>query len=590
MKQVEEPRPEQVLEAAPAMVGEPAIEVIGDGTAEGGGAGRGGPSGGPPPRPKGRQSFGTWLADLRTAAGSTGLFPLFVLLGLAAVERFDAQAFGVLGPEIRRSFHLSDSGFTAVFNLSTILPLFLAVFIGAASDRYNRSRITATAGWLWGATAVLTGLSPILGVLIAARLLGGVGLLVNEPVHPSLLADYYQPEHLPRVMSIHRQGSTIGLLGGPLAGVLVGAGIGWRPTFVLLAAPTFVLAAFALRLREPSRGGTLAMAPPADEHVPIGEAFRRLRSIRTLKRTWVAAFFFGSGVLPLINILNLYFDDVFHAGPAVRGGISFLYGLFGVFGLIIGARYTERLSTERGPRWLPIVNGAMIIELAVGLVLLAASPWIAAAAICNAIIGLGAFGFFPAYLTMVARVTPPRLRSQAFSWSLIWFALGGLILSQIAVGFDNRRVTLLVLAAFVAAGGIAEITAEKFVERDIDQAANAEATSTSTALLACHKLDAGYDQVQILFGVDLEIFEGEIVALLGTNGAGKSTLLKAISGLIDPIGGAVYFDGRDITHADANTTARLGIAQVPGGRGVFPTLTVGENLRIAGWMYRSDAA
>ena len=62
--------------------------------------------------------------------GPAGLFPLFVLLGLAAVERFDAQAFGVLGPEIRRTFHLSEGGFVAVFNLTTILPLFLAVFGG----------------------------------------------------------------------------------------------------------------------------------------------------------------------------------------------------------------------------------------------------------------------------------------------------------------------------------------------------------------------------------------------------------------------------------------------------------------------------
>src|SRR5204863_5297149 len=124
----------------------------------------------------------------------------------------------------------------------------------------------------------------------------------------------------------------------------------------------------------------------------------------------------------------------------------------------------------------------------------------------------------------------------------------------------------------------------------IDQAINSENTSTSTALLALHKLDAGYDQVQILFGVDLEIEEGEIVALLGTNGAGKSTLLRAISGLLDPIGGAIFFDGRDITHADAVAKTGFGIVQVPGGRGVFPSLTVAENLRIAGWMYRRDAA
>ena len=248
------------------------------------------------------------------------------------------------------------------------------------------------------------------------------------------------------------------------------------------------------------------------------------------------------------------------------------------------------MSAERGPRWLPIVNGIMVLELAVGLLLLAGAPWVWAAALANCVIGIGVSGFLPAYLTMVARVTPPRLRSQAFSWSLVWFGLGGLILSQIAISVDDKRVTLLLLAVFVAAGGITEMTAEKFIDRDIDQAINSETTSTSTALVALHKLDAGYDQVQILFGVDMEIEQGEIVALLGTNGAGKSTLLKAISGLIDPIGGAIFFDGRDVTHADANTTARLGIAQVPGGRGIFPTLTVAENLRIAGWMERKDTA
>ena len=65
------------------------------------------------------------------------------------------------------------------------------------------------------------------------------------------------------------------------------------------------------------------------------------------------------------------------------------------------------------------------------------------------------------------------------------------------------------------------------------------------------KLEVGYDGVQVLFGVDLEILEGEIVALLGTNGAGKSTLLRTICGVIEADRGAVVFDGIDITHAPA---------------------------------------
>jgi branched-chain amino acid transport system ATP-binding protein len=108
-------------------------------------------------------------------------------------------------------------------------------------------------------------------------------------------------------------------------------------------------------------------------------------------------------------------------------------------------------------------------------------------------------------------------------------------------------------------------------------------------LLSCRGVDVAYDQVRVLFGVDLDVGPREIVALLGTNGAGKSTLLKAISGLVDPMGGTIVFDGRDITHADAVTRAKLGIVQVPGGRAVFPTLTVAEHFKAAGWLFSRES-
>jgi len=101
-------------------------------------------------------------------------------------------------------------------------------------------------------------------------------------------------------------------------------------------------------------------------------------------------------------------------------------------------------------------------------------------------------------------------------------------------------------------------------------------------------VDVAYDKVQVLFGVDLDVAEGEVVALLGTNGAGKSTLLKAISGLIDPIGGSITFDGRDITHASAVDATKLGIIQVPGGKAVFPTLTVAEHFQASTWLYARE--
>ncbi len=115
-----------------------------------------------------------------------------------------------------------------------------------------------------------------------------------------------------------------------------------------------------------------------------------------------------------------------------------------------------------------------------------------------------------------------------------------------------------------------------------------ELTEPSGAFLECRGVDAGYDKVQILFGVDLEVAEGDIVALLGTNGAGKSTLLRAISGLLRPTAGSILLDGRELVGADPGTVAGLGVVQVPGGKAVFPTLTVAEHFRAGCWLFAGE--
>jgi ABC-type branched-subunit amino acid transport system ATPase component len=113
-------------------------------------------------------------------------------------------------------------------------------------------------------------------------------------------------------------------------------------------------------------------------------------------------------------------------------------------------------------------------------------------------------------------------------------------------------------------------------------------TADGGVLLSCRGIDMAYGSVQILFGVDFDVTTGEMVALLGTNGAGKSTLLKGICGLVRPTGGSVRFKGEDITKTPADVTARKGISLMPGGKGVFPTLSVDENLRLASWLIRDD--
>jgi ABC-type branched-subunit amino acid transport system ATPase component len=110
----------------------------------------------------------------------------------------------------------------------------------------------------------------------------------------------------------------------------------------------------------------------------------------------------------------------------------------------------------------------------------------------------------------------------------------------------------------------------------------------SQPLLRCEGVEVAYDKVQVLFGVDLDVEENEIVALLGTNGAGKSTLLKAISGLVKPIGGTIHFEGKDITGIGPVDAAKSGIVQVPGGKAVFPTLTVAEHFRAGTWLFANE--
>jgi branched-chain amino acid transport system ATP-binding protein len=102
-------------------------------------------------------------------------------------------------------------------------------------------------------------------------------------------------------------------------------------------------------------------------------------------------------------------------------------------------------------------------------------------------------------------------------------------------------------------------------------------------LLRAERVRVEYGQIAAVSDVTLEVDAGEIVALLGPNGAGKTTLLKTIGGLLRPAAGRVLFDGRDITRIRGDLVARRGISLVPEGRGIFPALSVEDNLRMGGY-------
>ena len=100
-------------------------------------------------------------------------------------------------------------------------------------------------------------------------------------------------------------------------------------------------------------------------------------------------------------------------------------------------------------------------------------------------------------------------------------------------------------------------------------------------------LSAGYGRVQVLWDVDLDVGDNEIVALVGPNGAGKTTLLRAFSGMVEVRSGTVDFRGETVHGRSIEQIVSLGISHVPEGRRLFPGLTVRDNLRLGGWRTRN---
>ena len=109
------------------------------------------------------------------------------------------------------------------------------------------------------------------------------------------------------------------------------------------------------------------------------------------------------------------------------------------------------------------------------------------------------------------------------------------------------------------------------------------------SLLELEDVNAYYGNIHALMGVSLKVEQGEIVALIGANGAGKTTTLRAISGLLHPRKGRVLLEGKDISQLPAHTVHKAGLGLVPEGRGVFPGLTVTENLEMGAYIVNDRA-
>ncbi len=113
--------------------------------------------------------------------------------------------------------------------------------------------------------------------------------------------------------------------------------------------------------------------------------------------------------------------------------------------------------------------------------------------------------------------------------------------------------------------------------------------STTAPLLDVANVETFYGSIQALKGISITVNEGEIVTLIGANGAGKSTTLRSINGLNHPRHGRISFRGKDITHEPAHNIVKLGIAQSPEGRKLFPRMTVTENLEMGAFQQPDKA-
>jgi ABC-type branched-subunit amino acid transport system ATPase component len=176
----------------------------------------------------------------------------------------------------------------------------------------------------------------------------------------------------------------------------------------------------------------------------------------------------------------------------------------------------------------------------------------------------------------------------------------GAVLTGLLTDTLGRRGALaLVVLPSTLIGGALIAYGSRYIRRDISQCVeelleeqqealrlrSASADGADTPAIQVRNLDFSYGAVQVLFGIDLDVARGETVALLGTNGAGKSTLLRVISGLGVATRGVVRLDGRTITYCDPELRARIGIVQLMGGNAGFGSLSVDENLRMAGFRY-----
>jgi branched-chain amino acid transport system ATP-binding protein len=545
----------------------------------------------------------------RGLLGGASVVPLAILFGLNAVDELDRALFAVLTPEIRDYFDVDLGTVTGVVAVAAFVALAGQVVVGYYGDRLSRVRFSVIGAAVWALFTLTTGLAPTILLLTIARAGSGLGKAVNEPMHSSLISDYYDPARRVKAFFWYNIANNVGIFAGPIVGGLLAYRFGWRTPFIVFTVPTMILVLLALRyLREPVRGrweraaagGDEATLDSEDAPPSFAEAWKVAHSVRSLKRMFISLPWFAAALFGIVILFAEYYDQVFDLNEAERGFLAASVEPAQIVGSLLGIRLVTRLF-ERDPGLILKLVAVVGVTAGAGLVMLAMAPSLPVAIAGHALVS-ASFGPLTAGIySTTSLVSPPRIRTMTFGVSALWFMPGLVLLAALGGIADaiGIRGGIFLMAPVLVIGALLMASAGRFVADDVRRVqasalAQAEIRQSrqrgDAKLLVCRGLDVAYGQTQVLFGVDFHVDDGELIALLGTNGAGKSTLLSAIAGLTEPSAGAIIFDGKDITIKPANETVAEGIVMVPGGKGVFPTLTVEENLELAGWLFDKDPA
>lgn len=566
------------------------------------------------------QGFGRSDEDrnmsIRDAFAIGGAFPFVLLTMLNSFDEFESAAMGTLAPNIRDSLGIGDGTMVLIGSASSAFLILGAIPMGYLADRLRRAPIIAWSSIIFSVMVAASGAAVNAFMLLMTRLGAGVAKANTLPVHGSYMADRYPIATRGRMSALNgligRAVATCSpLLVGAIAAI-VGGDDGWRWSFFLLSIPVGVVAFVAFRLPEPPRGQfeQQSITGTVDEDLdpaPISmeAAFARIKKIKTMMAAIAAFSVIGFGLFTMPIVANLWLEDHFELGTFGRGAVGTTSGVAVLASLPFIGRWYDR-TYQADPRRAARLSCWVLLPTAVIVPIQYFMPNPVAFAIVGMIPAVLTTAAFSMVGPLLALVIPYRLRGLGSAIGSIYMffigALGGAVLSSLMIDAWGPRTTVLVIyipatiiGAFLLYRGsysilddMASNAAE--IQDEADEAERRRADPDSVPAIQISHVDFSYGPVQVLFDVSFEVRKGEVLALLGTNSAGKSTALKVISGLEAPTRGVVRHHGRTITFSSPESRTRMGIRMLPGGKGVFPGLTVRENLQMATYNQRRDPA